>query len=382
MNNIDLLFEKNKRNTGRIVSYRIDIAGRKCIIQFEGEVIAGEVIVEIINILNFINSQIIYYKYDIVFQFGTARFSDKLIMVLFECICELLITNYKRDVQIDHNPKTNIVTEGVESSPLLLLRSDKYTSRQQYDEKFHMDIYHYHYRKVVSNLNGKTPDYLCQVMDEINYFLKNNYGEEAYRGDITEAITEIIGNAIEHGQSECIVDIDVAPDYKKKNQTGNYYGVNIVVLNYSSILLGDALKNKLLNGTMELKERDYKALDAYNYHKKFFDRRYREEDFFNIASFQHKLSGRNNKYTGGTGLTKVILSLEKRSDAHNCYVTSGDRRLMFVHKCLEFDQEGWIGFNRTQNFFTALPQSGIIQNSDIYIPGTAFNLNFVMKKED
>ena len=57
-----------------------------------------------------------------------------------------------------------------------------------------------------------------------------------------------------------------------------------------------------------------------------------KEDFYNICSFQHKISGRKDvKSTGGTGLTKLIQTLEKMSDAHKCYVVAGKKVVNFLH---------------------------------------------------
>lgn len=60
----------------------------------------------------------------------------------------------------------------------------------------------------------------------------------------------------EHARSDCLIDIDVQEDFMKEGAPAeeSYYGVNIVVVNYSDILLGDELKVKL-------KERDSSLLD-------------------------------------------------------------------------------------------------------------------------
>ena len=111
------------------------------------------------------------------------------------------------------------------------------------------------------------------------------------------------------------------------------------------------------------------------------DDTYKEEDFFNIASFQHKISGSIKKNTtGGTGLTKLVSSLEKQSDAHKCYLITGNRALWFFHQYLEYNQDGWIGFNTENDFLNKTPAYTVIGPNSIYLPGTAYNLNFVMKR--
>ena len=65
-------------------------------------------------------------------------------------------------------------------------------------------------------------------------------------------------------------------------------------------------------------------------HESFFDSDYIQEDFFNVASFQHKISGNRKKtYTGGTGLTQLLHLLENYAEAHKCYFISGKRGLWF-----------------------------------------------------
>lgn len=63
-------------------------------------------------------------------------------------------------------------------------------------------------------------------------------------------------------------------------------------------------------------------------------------------------------------------------------MVSGDRALLFFRPYLEFDADNWIGFNKEKSFVNAPPDPGILKNSQVFIPGTAYNLCFVMKGED
>ncbi|MEI3281658.1 MAG: hypothetical protein V8R61_02550 [Enterocloster sp.] len=101
--------------------------------------------------------------------------------------------------------------------------------------------------------------------------------------------------------------------------------------------------------------------NAYKFHQGYFNSEYTEDDFFNIAAFQHKISGSIRKeVTGGTGLTKLIYSLEKRSDAHNCYMSSGKRLLWFQREFLEYNDDNWIGFNLNKDFLTHIPERKVV----------------------
>ena len=62
-------------------------------------------------------------KLPIVFQLGSAPFADKLIYVLFECLCDCLIEDYKYDVRVNFSQRGAIHTAGIRNSPLLILGS-------------------------------------------------------------------------------------------------------------------------------------------------------------------------------------------------------------------------------------------------------------------
>ena len=121
-----------------------------------------------------------------------------------------------------------------------------------------------------------------------------------------------------------------------------YCGVNIVVLNFSDILLGNGVAKKI-QYTISLKQADkvvnqryLDVLSAREYHSNYWDENYDESDFNVIASFQHKISCRLDRFsTGGTGLTQLIRGLEDESDAYECYMLSGSRKVNFI-KILNF----------------------------------------------
>lgn len=71
---------------------------------------------------------------------------------------------------------------------------------------------------------------------------------------------------------------------------------------------------------------------------------------------------------GGTGLTTLIQSLEEMSDAHQCYVLSGNRIIKFLHDFLEYDSNDWIGFNETNTFEKDIPNGRVIDRCPIFFP--------------
>lgn len=340
----------------------------------------GHVIHDIIKFVNQVEIKYKSIKIPIVFQLGNINIEDKLTYIFFECICNYLICQSGRKVKVFCKPKRSIWTDGIGSSPLLLLNDVKFSNPEKFKNKFNKDIYRNHYRKII-RCEDENRYVLSETMDEIDYFLKTfDVGEES-RKSIAEVVVELAGNAGEHAYSDCLIDLDVTEIYKKEGLDGEYYGINLVVMNFSDTLLGEGLKYKIISSDGKLNERHKEISRAYKIHQGWFKNDYCEEDFFNIASFQHKVSGRvDNSSTGGTGLTKLIVSLERRSDAHKCYVLTGTRGLWFNKEYLEYGNS-WLGFNDVHDFFKAPPADDSLSCCPVYMPGTAYNLNFVLKRE-
>lgn len=304
---------------------------------------------------------------------------DKLTLALLECICYSLIVDFRHCVSITYRLNHTIQTEGISSSPLGLLGSNKRDRINLYVAKFKEELYKNHYRRLVLEGSDKNGD-LSIVLGDIESFLKHLGVEEEYRAELSEVVTELICNACEHGKTDCLVDIDVTKQYLKEGSTGVFCGINVAVINFSNHPFEDAMKNKM-NKEYPDDSRYSMLMEAWDFHSKHFSDIYLEEDFYKIAAFQDRISGRIDKVnSGGVGLTKLISSLEKKSDATSCYMITGRRRLVFDHALLEYDDNGWIGFNFEKSFLNGIPQSGILNPIAFYMPGTAYNLNFVVKK--
>lgn len=338
----------------------------------------GKTIKRLMSFINGIKAKYKNINMPIIINLGEITFRDKLTYIFLEILCYILIKEYNHQVRVYFRCEHNIKIEGIASSPLLLLQGK---DMKRFIEKFNDDLYRNHYRKVLQCDVGS--DSLSKLMDEIAYFLKYLGVGEGSIEEITEVIVELVGNAWEHALSDCLIDLDVTGGYFKQDSNSEYMGINIAVVNFSDMIFSDSLKKKLLDNKEPLPNRYDKVKQAYKEHSKYFSEYYQEQDFFNVASFQHKISGREQSLsTGGTGLTKLISSLEKRSDSHNCYLISGDRALWFFHQYLEYEHDGWIGFNKEHNFLEAIPDKKVVAPNYIYMPGTAYNLNFVMERNE
>ena len=306
---------------------------------------------------------------------------DKLSVQLLECIIYSLIVDYGYHVTINVDVFKQIHTEGFQYTPLIYLESS-----QDYQAKFRKHFEYQTYPNLYRRVIPKEWSYDGQlggiVFSDVAQTLKNFIENQSYISSLTEVITELINNANEHNGSACLLDIDVSDEYMKKDgSVGTFIGVNVAITSFSDQLLPTLLMQKFSSNT-NLPER-YKTIDvALENHRNYFNDDYSESDFFMIASFQDKISGRCSSSSGGTGLTRLLKSLEDYSDDSECYVVSGARALCFHKETLDITEDGWIGFNAEKDFVNYPPSSGVIGKSPIYIPGIAYNLCFVYKKEE
>lgn len=333
------------------------------------------------TVVSFVNFVIKRCKLKLPFCFilGKVMFDDKLSYICFESLCYHLICNGYR-IYVDLFPKFGIGTEGVISTPINLICLAKNNS-EKFLTKFQFEIYGTHYRllaKQENNIQGEIPS---KVMNDLRTFLGTFNVEERYIKEIAEVVSELVDNSLEHTNSDCLIDIDVSMDYKKKNDpNGHYYGVNIAIMDLNQELLGSKIKKFLLSNEENIWYN--KLREAYNFHKARWNLYYDEDDFFILSAFQRNISSRKRDYiTGGTGLTTLISTIEKDSDAYNCYAISGKHIVKFNHDYLGFDENEWVGFNKDSDFINNIPDLSNISRSKLYYPGTAYNLIFVLKKE-
>lgn len=377
MHNLELLFNQNRS----LPKYRVEIRNRTFYYRDRSQIFGGKSMYRIIRFVNTLLEKYPGIKLPIVFDLGNTKFADKLSYVMMECVCYYLIVKHGYQVKIRCNIQSQIHTAGIKSSPLMLLASGRSDYVEKFKSKFARDIYGNHYRRFLSREELQKPDVLCTIMDDVAWFQNGYQVAPDCREAISEVIVELAGNASEHGEHNCLIDFDIAEKYRKIDSPEEYVGINIVIANFSENRLGTALRNRVLTDNIE-NGRLSSVQKAYEFHSQYFGDNYTETDFFNMVAFQHKISGRSgNMYTGGTGLTKLIESLEARSDAHVCYVTSGERGIAFKHDYLKYNDDGWLGFNATNDFLAAIPDCSIFAQNLFSMPGTAYNLNFVMQKE-
>ena len=198
---------------------------------------------------------------------------------------------------------------------------------------------------------------------------------------LANTIGELVGNATEHGGGDCLLDIDITHNFTHSKKQGSTFGaVNIALLNFSDTNFGDMVKNKILNTDLSKNIRYQKIKVAYDTHQSYFNDNYNEKHFWNVASIQDKISGRPDNYNnGGKGMTDLIKSVQNFTHEDYCYMMSGKEILKFKKELLKQDSDGFIGFNKT-SFLQSGPETTTLAKSKVYLPGVAYNLNFILEE--
>ena len=346
------------------------------------EFFGGKQVREILTSLNFSLKKYGKKLRRVEFIFSKFRPADKMSYIMLEIIIFLLKEKYNIEIGLNGTLDTDINTYGLLESILADFGTRKISNTDFLDMfKKKNRLKSRSMRKIIS-CNDVSE--ISILMSEVKSFLKVFEICEEDRKNISRVVCELADNACEHAKNDCLVDIDVSNPHKKKgDEIGEYYAVNICILNFSNILLGEKVKNKILNSDYSEKGEQYKKIyDAYTIHKQLFDKTYTEEHFFLMASFQNEISGRDfETETGGKGLAEIVGELEKTVDQYSCYVLSGKNGIAFHPNTLEIDQNGWISFNCKKDFLNHRPDKEVVLYSDTYLPGTGYNLSIVYKKE-
>ena len=192
------------------------------------------------------------------------------------------------------------------------------------------------FRRLVDSKEGIA---VSQLMTDVKSFLKKFEIDKDDSKSIAGIVSELADNACEHAQSDCLVDIDVSENhYKEDGDEEEYYSINICVLNFSNILLGDQLKEKMCDDSIMKYNRYADILEAYKYHINLFNQNY------------------------------------------ECYVLSGDKVIFFHPDCLETDNRGYITFNTKNDFIYGKPDSKVVSYSSTNLCGTGYNLALIYKR--
>lgn len=390
MNNIDFIVKKNTKKSNLNISrdqvYTYHYSNKT-------SVFSGITLRDMIEHTNYVSAhhrQSVPIQYQ--FSHKNIKIADKLTYILTECFFYDLIVNKHRNIRIFFEPENDITTNGIFTSALTHL--SVYYDKKKFQESFEnvFNVHDRHLRKIFRlSSNVKDEYYLSKVFKEIEMFLNAFNFNDVSIAMLAEVCIELIENSLTHAESDCLIDIDITDIHDKytgeKKQEGSYYGINIVVLNFSNKILPFDVEKKFKEEDINknVAEADilkYQSIEkAYEVHQPNFNENYKEAFFWCFAAMQKGISGRSHAdIGGGTGLYVLLSALIDKSEMVNCYMITGNSFIAFNSDVL-FEKEGFIAFNKEKDFINHMPDEDIMKECAIYMPGTAYNLNFVMKDE-
>lgn len=383
MEHIGLLF---KKNTEKSLDARFDTTRKHIEVRLYNTKIEGSTLDYLLKVFTGVIEQYGRVHPPIFIDFRNVEFADKLTYITLESILYCMIVEYRFDVILSISGENKITAPGWKNSPLIYLTNSEKEKRREFKKGFKFMLSKEHYRRVVVEKEDKS--YLSQIYDDISCFMGfSGYDfDENFADEVAGVIAELISNAVEHGGKECLVDVDIAGGFTDKYDKGNpkkeYIGLGLSVVNFSDKCVGEDLKKKMTSDLKSSLPERYNVISkALVNHMREFDDNYLEEDFYNIAIFQNKISGRyNTSESGGTGMLRLIKALGDRSKGDNCYMLSGRRIVQFYNQFMVYDRSGWIGFNKENNFVGKRPAEEVIQVCPMFFPGVAYNLQFIMER--
>lgn len=323
-------------------------------------------------------------------QLPYLKLVDKLSLTLLECVIFSFQNKTGSTVYVNYIIKNfNTATNDIQYSPIKYLSINNY-SKKSFDSSFNgiSSVNSHTHRCIVTRReNNDNPYYLSKVNGDVSSFVSMYLNSGDLIDTLSELISELVGNATTHGNADCLYEISItSPSFTMKNKATakKYFGVNINVLNFSDIPFSLGVKEKILS--LNNKKVDGRYSDrylgvqkAYEYHSNYFNTKYKEEDFWNLATLQDHISGRKgNLGTGGAGMEKLLNSIQKAAEIDNCYILTGGR-VTYLHKNL-LDYDEWLGMNEEQKFIDGIPNE-VFTDAPLKISGTGINLNFIFAQD-
>ncbi|MGL5965439.1 MAG: hypothetical protein ACRCZ9_00740 [Fusobacteriaceae bacterium] len=362
----------------------------KITIKIRSELFDKKTIVNLFKKISMIKEQYNDEKITLILKLGNITFKDKSVYILLESMIYSVCkeNKFKLKIIIKNMRLSNIYYSHIKFSLLNKYKNSIIKKEDFIKDFLKIELSRFKYRKVVNSNNSLN---LSKLLTELNSFFKLYNIDESFKEQLAEMLVELAGNANEHSESDCLVDLTI-DNAVNKIDMHKCIAVDIVVLNFSKILLGHGIKeNFKQSNKFSIRNRpidknrfiiDLKT--AYENHKNKFSDEYTEEDFFNISTFQWRFSGRKDivQENGGTGLTKVIEFLLDVSEANDCYVYSGTRAIVF-HKDLigvKSKSNPYVGFNKELDYLNGVPDSSVIGKSLFHLNGTLYNLKFILPR--
>lgn len=305
---------------------------------------------------------------------------DQAIITLFEIIIFFLINEWNYNISYRFTVNKRLLGFQVFKKSILY----KYNNRQidrtaynkDYNSKFLME--REHFRKICeNNPENKKNEFLSITMDEIDLFFRTFDIDNEYRGQLTEAISEILDNSLKHSESDFIININVI-----KNEHQKYKYIDVSIVSIDDVSFGTEIEKYIHNNNKsEYSENNRIILKALENHEKYFNPEYNMENFCVLSAFQKSVTTRKLvKNTCGTGLTTLIKALMEGASENFCYVITGKTNMIFRKEFLNLDENGYIGFNTLNDYITNIPEKKNINVNKYDMNVNIYNLQFMFKE--
>lgn len=380
MNNFNLIYKE-------IIEKKIKVIRNKEII-----IKAGASVFTSTNLKVFLEKIKCLKKYsflnlNILFDFGEIEFADKVTYIILDMMFYDLFLSTNFNIRVKMNLNTSAWHYGFKNTALKRSaepsgRINKAQFLNEYKKKIATNETGNLYRRYIERSTLENDySYPSKVITEINFVLKQNFNDVEWVNDVCEAIAEVIDNTNSHTDSDCLIDIDICPATNQVDDT-DVKILNIVVANFSEERMFDKIKSNITNKAYPNEDDLYRDIyKAYKNHSCYFDKDYNEDDFFHITAFQNGVTSRNCiSGNSGTGLTTLIRNIVGKTVDCYSYALSGKNILFFRDGYLNI-HEGHIGFNDENDYINFKPSNKVIEKSDVFVPGTIFQLSLVRKRE-
>lgn len=306
--------------------------------------------------------------------------ADQAILTLMESIIYFVINDWKFDIVYRFSLNENMLGYQIFKKSILNKYNNKKIVIDNYNNEYNkitiIDGNHFR-KKCLNTEDNRKGNFISITMDEIDTFLKCFELDDEYRNELAEVIVEIVDNALNHSNGDCILTLNVL-----RNNIQKYKYVDVALVTVDDIFIGKEIIDYIgIKDKSEYSEKNEIVMQAYKNHKKFFNEKYNINSFAMISAFQKYVTTRKmSNNTGGTGLTTLINALIEKSTHNFCYAISGNTNLVFIKEFLNLNKDGLIGFNKENNYLENMPDSKVVSKNEYDINVNIYNLQFVLKE--
>lgn len=166
----------------------------------------------------------------IVFKLDNTIFKDKAAYILLESLVYLMCRDYNFNIKMSFEKLEVQNIYQSEMKNIFEIYKNKYIDKKRYLEEFEkFFISAKRFRKIIKYEEFiENKEYLSIIATELNVFFKIYFLEDTQNDLFVETLSELIGNACEHGKSDCLIDINAIPNLKRNYLESAKVGFDIV----------------------------------------------------------------------------------------------------------------------------------------------------------